>query len=69
MTREEAKEKMYQYLLDDYDLTRSEAKNSFEIKHIDKIYDDFDKQLKEMYIKGSDDCFKALKESGKLIGE
>lgn len=69
MTREEAKEEMYEYLLEYYDLARSEAKNTFEMKHIDEIYDDFDEQLKEMYIKGSDDCFKALKESGKLIGE
>ena len=33
---------------------------------IDKIYDDFEKELKKAYIEGSNDCFKALKEEGKL---
>ena len=63
MTREEAKEKCEQYV-------EIEPRGAIDLrKFIDFIYDDFDEQLKEMYIKGSDDCFKALKESGKLIGE
>ena len=34
-------------------------------KLIDKIYKDFDKQLKESYIKGCNDCHKALKDKEK----
>lgn len=45
MTREEAKEDMYKYLLNDYDLTRNEAKDTFEMKHIEKIYDDFKEDM------------------------
>ena len=33
---------------------------------IDKIYDDFEEEIKKVYIEGSNDCFKALKDAGKL---
>lgn len=33
---------------------------------IDKIYDDFEEELKKAYIEGSNDNYKALKEAGKL---
>ena len=33
---------------------------------IDKIYDDFEKELKQAWIDGSDANYKALKEAGKL---
>ena len=33
---------------------------------IDKIYNDFEEELKKAYIEGSYDCFKALKDAGKL---
>lgn len=45
ITREQAKEKMYQHLLSDYDLTRKEAKHNFEMKLIDKIYDSIEKEI------------------------
>ena len=63
LTREEAKEKCEQYV-------EVEPRGAIDLRRfLDKIYDDFDEQLKEMYIKGGDDCFKALKENGKLKGE
>ena len=33
---------------------------------IDKIYDDFEEELKQAWIDGSDANYKALKEAGKL---
>ena len=33
---------------------------------IDKIYNDFEEELKKAYIEGSNDNYKALKEAGKL---
>ena len=36
---------------------------------LDLIYKDFDKQLKQSWIDGSDANFLALKQSGKLKGE
>ena len=38
-------------------------------KIIDKIYDDFEKELKQAWIDGSDANHKALKGSGKLKGD
>ena len=33
---------------------------------INKIYDDFEKELRKAYTDGSNDCFKTLKDAGKL---
>ena len=33
---------------------------------IDKIYDDFEEELKKAYIEGSNDNYKAMKDAGKL---
>ena len=33
---------------------------------INDIYDDFEEELKKAYIEGSNDCYKAMKDAGKL---
>ena len=35
-------------------------------KLINKIYDDFEEELKKAYIEGSNDNYKAMKDAGKL---
>ena len=35
-------------------------------KWVNKIYDDFEEELKKAYIEGSNDNYKAMKEAGKL---
>ena len=48
----------------------NDCKPDFAIKEckswINKIYDDFEKELKQAWIDGSDANYKALKEAGKL---
>lgn len=45
MTRYHAKEKMYDHLNSEYDLTRSEAKGCFEMQIIDEIFDSFEQRV------------------------
>ena len=55
MTREEAVKKHY-----DIKCHITESKKILAI--IDKIYDDFEEELKKAYIEGSNDAWKAIKE-------
>ena len=56
-------------------MTRDESKRNYSIslsneydynKFIDKIYDDFEKELKQAWIDGSNANYEALKKAGKL---
>ena len=60
MTLEDAKKSLVNLVKDV--LQQNKKRIEIDLKLIDKIYDDFEEELKKAYIEGSNDAWKAIKD-------